>query len=110
MKSVGVTVAGSAYEMPISFAAIEQINERVGDPFALASQMTKGQLLSLVQTVDVIALGARLGGCKLERAEIGQAIVEAGAQTYLGIATSYLLALMSGQPAAPVTERSKKKQ
>jgi len=108
MRTVDVSLAGEVYEMPVSFAAIAQISERVGDPFALALSMTKGQTLTAIQTVDTITVGARLAGCKLERAEIGEEIVKVGAQDFLKVASSYIIAVVSGGPAVPAGASKKK--
>lgn len=108
MKTFQVELAGQCYAMPVSFAAIEAVATSVGDPFKLALGMTRGETLSAVQTVDAIAIGAGLAGCKLTRHEVGQAIVEAGAQDFLKIASAYVIALVSGGPSAPTTNAKKK--
>lgn len=107
MRTVDVGLGGDVYAMPVSFAAMEQIAERVGDPFGLAIGMTKGEILTAVQTVDTITIGARLAGCKLERSRIGELIVEAGAQDVLQVASAYIIALVSGGPAIPTTSKKK---
>lgn len=108
MRTVDVSLAGAVYAMPVSFAAIEKVASRVGDPFALSLGMTRGETLSLLQTVETIAIGASLAGCKLTREEVGQAITEAGAQDFLKVASSYVIALVSGGPSAPMVGAKKK--
>jgi hypothetical protein len=109
MTTVDVSLGGQVYSMPASFAAMEQIAEKVGDPFRLALAMKSGHMLTAIQTIDAIAIGVRLAGCKLERAEIGQEIVSKGAQEFLKTASNYVIAVVSGGPAVPL-QPSKKKQ
>lgn len=109
MTTVDVSLGGQVYSMPASFAAMEQLSEKVGDPFRLALGMKAGQILTSIQTIDAIVIGAKLAGCKLERAEIGEEIVRKGAQDYLKTASNYVIAVVSGGPAVPL-QPSKKKQ
>ena len=108
MRTVNVTLRGQVYAMPVSFAAIPELAEKVGDPFKIAAGMTRGEMLTLAQTIETVIVGARLAGCQLERDDIGQEIIDTGAQDYLAVASRYLIDVVSGGPAIPST--SKKKQ
>lgn len=108
MKTVDVTIAGVTYAMPVSFSAVLQIAESGLELFKVAAVMSSGQMLTLVQVVDVISAGVRQAGCTMSREEIGQSIVETGAQDYLKVASAYVIALVAGAPAVPVTSKKKK--
>lgn len=108
MKVVDVSIAGAVYSMPVDFDAMEQIAEKVGDPFEIALGMTRGKQLTALQMVETIAIGVRLAGCALERKEIGKAIVAAGAQDYLKTASTYIISIVSGGPAVPTATGKKK--
>lgn len=109
MKTVEVTVRGERYGMPVSIDAIDSLNSRGVDVFGCLELLARKKPIPAVQTVELIAVGLLLAGCKITRDEIGQAIVEDGLVNYRLVSSAYVLALCSGKPAAPAATGSKKK-
>lgn len=108
MRTVEVTIDGAVWSMPVNFAASMQLTEQVGDPLKLAISLAKGEMLTVVQVGLIIACGVRCAGCQLERDEICDAIIEAGAQDYIQPAAKYVVSIVSGSPKVPVSGTKKK--
>jgi hypothetical protein len=109
-KTVSVTLNGTTWAMPASYAASREIAAAVGDPLQLAiSAHQKGAVdFTVDQVVDVIAIGVRLAGCSLPRDKIGEAIFEDGLINFVGLAGEYIGTLVSGGPEKAIPVGKKK--
>lgn len=109
MFAVSVPNIGS---LPANFRTLQLVSERVGDPIALVSQASKGELrLSSVQVVEVILCGLVSAG-ETDEAGARDRVVAAGVVGMTAHAVDLLVALVSGATetkAAPVTDDATKK-
>lgn len=98
-KTVEAVINGTAYHMPASFKASQEIAEKVGDPLQLSVSASKGNgavAMSIKDVVTIIAIGCKHAGCSLPLETIGEAVVEAGVVKYLSVVGDYLLAICTG--------------
>lgn len=110
-RTVKVTLNGTDWNMPVSFAVSKEIAEQIGDPLKLAieSHRTGTVPFSSGQVVKTISIGVRAAGCGLSEDAIGEAIFEVGLVEYLQVASEYIGAMVSGGPEKTVAAGGKKK-
>lgn len=99
MRTIPVTVAGSTYALPVTFAAIQAVDARAGDPWAMCIGYHLGRALSLLQVVNVIVAGAMLCDKQLSPEDMAERMVDAGAAQWAEDARAYVFALCEGKSA-----------
>lgn len=118
-RTVTVTLRGTEWHMPASYRASKEIAEVVGDPLGMAEKITKhfglkpserSVLFTLDEMVSIVYIGCKAAGCGLNKDQVGDAIVDAGAADYISIVADYILAICLGGPEKPVQGAGKKKQ
>lgn len=111
MRTVSVTVAGSVYALPVNFKAIEAVDARAGDPWAMVIRYTTGKPLSLIETVNVIVAGVLQADPKADPSALADHMVDAGAAGWAEVARKYVFALCEGKSDQPadVDEAAAKK-
>lgn len=109
-KTVTVEINGTAWHMPVSYAASRDIAESVADPLAMAvkSYQTGSMDLTTEQIIDIIAIGVRHAGCSLVRDAIGDAVVQGGVINFMQVVGEYIGALVSGGPEKQAAASKKK--
>jgi len=90
-----IQLNGKDYTLCPSFEAIDGIDNCGKGIIELSMRASEGRLLSS-EIVDVIHQGILASGEKIDRKEIGQAMVEAGVANFYSIALDFLKVAMQG--------------
>jgi hypothetical protein len=103
VRTVTLKICGEDLELPVSFEAGEQLEKAGYDPLRTALKTRRGDfVMSAGGVITVLYIGAREAGSKLKRKDVGQAVFDAGANAYLGVAIDYLAAFVEAEPEFPV--------
>lgn len=109
-KTVEMTLAGVAYEMPASYKVAKEIGQRVGDPLKMAITAEQGEVpWSLENVIDIIWIGCKAAGCSLSREDVGDEVMEFGVGESLEKAAQLIGHIVAGGPAKPVKGDAGKK-
>lgn len=109
-KTVDMTLAGVAYEMPASYKVAREIGQRVGDPLKMALQAESGEIpWSLENVIDIIWIGCKAAGCSLSRDDVGDEVMEFGVADSLEKAAMLIGHIVAGGPAKPIKSQGAKK-
>jgi len=109
-KTVEMTLAGVAYEMPASYKVAKEIGQRVGDPLKMAITAEQGDVpWSLENVIDIIWIGAKAAGCSLSREDVGDEVMEFGLGESLEKVGQLIGHIVAGGPAKPVKDDGGKK-
>ena len=109
-KTVEMTLAGVAYEMPANYKVAREIGQRVGDPLKMALQAEGGDIpWTLENVIDIIWIGCKAAGCSLSRDDVGDEVMEQGVAESLESAAMLIGHIVAGGPAKPIKGDSGKK-
>jgi hypothetical protein len=109
-KTVEMTLAGVAYEMPASYKVAKEIGQRVGDPLKMAITAEQGDVpWTLENVIDIIWIGAKAAGCSLSREDVGDEVMEFGLGESLEKVGQLIGHIVAGGPAKPVKDDGGKK-
>lgn len=109
-KTVEMTLAGVAYEMPASYKVAKEVGQRVGDPLKMAITAEQGEVpWTLENVIDIIWIGAKAAGCSLSREDVGDEVMQFGLGQSLEKVGELIGQIVAGGPAKPVKDDGQKK-